>query len=102
MSVVATIVAPEQPINSKQVSMVQSFLSKEIGKPMEFKLRIIPAKEISAVEIPPLTSAQIVAPKLLNNPQTISVFKSDEDASNEASSAPNNNFEDKRTDTASE
>lgn len=103
MSVVATVVAPEQPINSKQVSLVQSFLSKEIGKPMEFKLRIIPAKEISAVELPPLTSAQIVAPKLLNNPQTISVFKSEEeDTSNEASEVQSNNLEDKRTDTASE
>jgi len=62
MSVVATVVAPDQPITSNQVAMVQSFLAKEIGRQMEFKLRIIPAKEIGAVDFKPLQIRTFIEP----------------------------------------
>jgi len=50
LTVVATVYSPEQPITGRQVALVQSFLSGEIGMPVEFKLRIIPSREIRAEE----------------------------------------------------
>lgn len=52
-AVTATVTAPDQPISSRQVALVQKFLSKEIGRPIEFKLRVIPTNEITAVELKP-------------------------------------------------
>ncbi|MBY0357624.1 MAG: DUF389 domain-containing protein [Candidatus Obscuribacterales bacterium] len=46
--VIATVLAPEQPINNNQVALVQDFLAREMGIPIEFKLRIIPSIEINA------------------------------------------------------
>lgn len=51
--VVATVMAPGQPISSRQVVLVQAFLSKEIGKQIVFKLRVIPINEITADETVP-------------------------------------------------
>lgn len=51
MSVVATVLGSDQPITAHQVKLVQDFLSKEIGIPVEFKLRIIPSVELTAVEV---------------------------------------------------
>jgi uncharacterized hydrophobic protein (TIGR00271 family) len=52
--VIATVMAPDQPINSRQVALVQEFLSKQIGREIEFRLRVIPTNEITAVEHQPL------------------------------------------------
>lgn len=51
MSVVATVLGSDEPITANQVKLVQDFLSKEIGIPVEFKLRIIPSMELTAVEV---------------------------------------------------
>ncbi|HEY9713147.1 MAG TPA: DUF389 domain-containing protein, partial [Chroococcales cyanobacterium] len=51
MTVVATILAPEQPINSHQVALVRDFLVRELNTPMDFRLRIIPTREIDASEV---------------------------------------------------
>jgi uncharacterized hydrophobic protein (TIGR00271 family) len=51
MSVVATVLGSDQPITAHQVKLVQDFLSREIGIPVEFKLRIIPSVELTAVEV---------------------------------------------------
>ncbi len=51
MTVVATILAPEQPIRSRQVALVQEFLIKELNMPVEFKLRIIPTMEVGALDV---------------------------------------------------
>lgn len=51
MSVVATVIGVDPKVNSRQVSLVQDFLSKEIGIPIEFKLRIIAATEVTAIEV---------------------------------------------------
>jgi hypothetical protein len=51
MSVVATVLGSDQPITAHQVKLVQDFLSKEIGIPIEFKLRIIPSVELTAIEV---------------------------------------------------
>lgn len=49
----ATVIASDWPITPNQVKLVQDFLSKEIGMPIEFRLRIIPAQELSASDILP-------------------------------------------------
>ncbi|MBK7750918.1 MAG: TIGR00341 family protein [Candidatus Obscuribacter sp.] len=51
--VIATVLSSEAPITSKQVKLVQDLLIREIGLPIEFKLRIIPAKEVTAIEVTP-------------------------------------------------
>ncbi len=51
MSVVATVLASGQPITAHQVGLVEKFLSKEMRMPIEFKLRIIPATELTAIEV---------------------------------------------------
>lgn len=75
MRVVATVLAPDQPITSNQVGLVQSFLEKEIGKTIEFKLRIIPTREVSAVELAGNreTPSELVPSqlRLLTSPSTI-------------------------------
>lgn len=60
MSVVATVLGSNQPITTHQVRLVQDFLSKEIGLPVEFKLRIIPSIELTAVEVTPDASPALV------------------------------------------
>jgi uncharacterized hydrophobic protein (TIGR00271 family) len=52
MQVKATVVSSDQPITSHQVRLVQDFLNREIGVPIEFRLRIIPATELTAIEMP--------------------------------------------------
>lgn len=63
--VIATVTAPEQPISNRQVALVQAFLSREIGKVIEFRLRVIPTDEITAIE--PIKVEQVYAAP---NPRT--------------------------------
>jgi len=58
----ATVLSSDAPITSKQVKLVQDLLIKEIGIPIEFKLRIIPAKEVTAIEVTPEGEAQVQTP----------------------------------------
>lgn len=51
LSVIATVFANGETINSHQVKLVQDFLSREMRSPVEFRLRIIPSTELSAVEV---------------------------------------------------
>ncbi len=50
MSVIATVLGNEATITTHQVKLVQDFLSHEMGSPVEFRLRIIPSRELTAVE----------------------------------------------------
>jgi uncharacterized hydrophobic protein (TIGR00271 family) len=47
----ATVIASNWPISSHQVKLVQDFLVKEIGLPIEFRLRIIPSQELSVSDV---------------------------------------------------
>lgn len=69
MQVTATVLASDQLINSNQVALVQAFLEKEIRKKIEFKLRIIPTREIGAIEV----SSNPPAPELVSTKKTESV-----------------------------
>lgn len=60
--VIATVISSEAPITSKQVKLVQDLLTREIGLPIEFKLRIIPAREVTAIEITPEGEEQLQTP----------------------------------------
>ena len=51
MSVIATVFATDLPIKPRQIKLVQDFLSKEIGIPIEFRLRIIPVTELTATDL---------------------------------------------------
>lgn len=53
MVVVATVLAPEQPISLRQVALVHDFLARELDMPLEFKLRIISAQEMSSLDFVP-------------------------------------------------
>lgn len=57
MDVVATVISSQSQISSNQVKLVQDFLERETKRSVSFKLRIIKAEEISAVE---LTSDQSI------------------------------------------
>lgn len=73
MQVTATVLASDQLINSNQVALVQAFLEKEIRKKIEFKLRIIPTREIGAIEVssnPP--APKLVSTKKAENVSTVS------------------------------
>lgn len=78
-AVTATVTAPEQPISSRQVALVQAFLSREIGKEIEFKLRVIPTKDVTAVEVVPQAEQLHSLPteqtsvKLYTAPQTVNL-----------------------------
>ncbi len=48
MIVSATVMAPEQPITQRQVTLVREFLVKELNIPIEFKLKIIPVTQIQS------------------------------------------------------
>ena len=49
----ATVIASDWPVTANQVKLVQDFLVKEIGIPIEFRLRIIPSQELSVSDIVP-------------------------------------------------
>jgi len=53
MRVSATVIASNWPISTNQVKLVQDFLVKEIGIPIEFRLRIIPSQELSVYDVLP-------------------------------------------------
>ncbi len=53
MSVLATVYGSEQKISAAQVKLVQDFLLKETGIPIDFRLRIVPYTEIRAMEVTP-------------------------------------------------
>lgn len=64
MRVMATVIASNWPISANQVKLVQDFLVKEIGIPIEFRLRIIPSQELSVYDILPeeVPKTQLVQP----------------------------------------
>ncbi len=62
MTVVATVLASEQTITSHQVKLVQDFLTREMGFPVEFRLRIIPSKEVTAFDVLDEVQPAIVIP----------------------------------------
>lgn len=51
MRVLATVVGPDQQITPNQVKLVQDFLTAQTGIPIEFRLRIIPTKELTAIDV---------------------------------------------------
>lgn len=53
MDVKATVLSSNHAISSNQVKLVQDHLEKETGRSVSFKLRMIPATEISSVEVSP-------------------------------------------------
>lgn len=67
MSVIATITSPEQPITPRQVALVESFLSKELDLPLEFRIQMIPTTQITSeppsVVVPSLDKANTGAPE---------------------------------------
>lgn len=65
MKVIATVLSPDQPITPKQVALVQDLLVRELGIPLDFKLQIIPATQISGTIVP---SAQIIQEQILPAP----------------------------------
>ncbi|MBS1990891.1 MAG: DUF389 domain-containing protein [Cyanobacteria bacterium SZAS LIN-3] len=64
MSVHATVVGSDEPITPHQVKLVQDLLAKDIGAAIDFRLRIIPAREITALELSPEGETKIVSPML--------------------------------------
>ncbi len=62
MSVHATIIGSGETITSNQVKLVQDLLTKEIGSALQFKLRIIPATEITAIEALPTVEQNVSTP----------------------------------------
>ncbi|MGD9680123.1 MAG: TIGR00341 family protein [Candidatus Obscuribacterales bacterium] len=53
MLVTATVVSSGAGINANQVRLVQDFLTKETGIPIEFRLRVIPSMVVTAIEVTP-------------------------------------------------
>ena len=54
MEVTATVMSgSNETINAKQVRLVQDFLVRQTGIPIEFKLRVIPATVVTAIEVTP-------------------------------------------------
>jgi hypothetical protein len=62
MSVHATIIGSGETITSNQVKLVQDLLTKEIGSALQFKLRIIPATEVTALEALPAVEQKVITP----------------------------------------
>lgn len=62
MSVQATIIGSGETITVNQVKLVQDLLTKEIGSALEFKLRIIPATEVTAIEVSPTGEQKLITP----------------------------------------
>jgi len=60
MKVLVTVLASEQEITSRQVAFVQDFLIRQLKTPLEFKLRIIPVREIGAVEVTPQSKEPVL------------------------------------------
>lgn len=67
MSVIATVLSSDETINSHQVRLVQDFLSREMGSPVEFRLRIIPSTELSAGEVSSESPASSIIPASLSH-----------------------------------
>ena len=61
MDVVATVYGSETEFQPKQVRAVQEFLIKNTGISLQFRLRVIPLREISAFEVTPEQSSPIIA-----------------------------------------
>src|SRR5258708_3069100 len=51
MDVIATVYGSVSDFNYKQVKAVQKFIFQQTGLPLQFHLRIIPLKEIDAMEV---------------------------------------------------
>ena len=60
MDVVATVYGSETEFQPKQVRAVQEFLIRNTGIDLQFRLRVIPLREISAVEVTPEQSSPII------------------------------------------
>jgi uncharacterized hydrophobic protein (TIGR00271 family) len=69
MGVVATVYGSESQFLPKQVKSVQDFLINHTGIPLELRVRVIPLKEVSAVEVTPDAAAVIVSPDQAENQQ---------------------------------
>ena len=70
MEVVATVYGAEEEFKPKQVKAVQEFLVKNTGVNLRFRLRVIPLKEIQAVEVTPELSVDVFPGAL--GPQLVS------------------------------
>lgn len=57
-TVLATVLATDEPISSNQVKLVQDFLTAQTNTPIEFRLRIIPSKEITAIDVTSQTAEE--------------------------------------------
>lgn len=62
MSVVATIIGSDEPISSHQVKLVQDFLESQTQTPIEFRLRIIPTRVVTAIDITSETTKENTLP----------------------------------------
>ncbi len=62
MSVQATIIGSEPPITPRQVKLVQDLLETEIGTALEFRLLIIPATEVTALEVSSSGEQKVINP----------------------------------------
>ncbi len=71
MSVIATVLATDEPITTHQVKLVQDFLAREMGSPVEFRLRIIPSTELTAVDVVSEPEANTTAPPTVPSPSVI-------------------------------
>lgn len=58
--VTATVLGSGEPVSAKQVRLLQDFLENETGIPLQFRLRIVPATEIGAVELAPTSASPTV------------------------------------------
>jgi len=68
MEVVATVYGSERDFTPNQVNSVQDFLVKQTGIELEFRLRIIPLKEMTAVELTPTSTIPL---RIAPNPSAV-------------------------------
>ncbi len=59
MMVEATVLSPEDPITPHKVALVQEFLSRELNIPVEFRLQIIPATQVTSTGVSAGTSVPV-------------------------------------------
>ncbi|MBL8085794.1 MAG: TIGR00341 family protein [Candidatus Obscuribacter sp.] len=62
MTVKATVLSSGDTITPRQVTLVQDLLIKEIGLPLKFALRIIPATEVTALDVSPGGETRVMTP----------------------------------------
>lgn len=62
MTVKATVLSSGDTITPRQVTLVQELLRREIGLPLKFALRIIPATEVTALDVSPGGETRVMTP----------------------------------------